>query len=102
MVEYKNKQGQQGALLGVNVRPSTEGDGKGDGLIFRLIPEEPVVAFRKFHFKENSNWVYLHKNKRVYANVDMASDEGMAFAPTRWKKTQRLCRISMSKFIGFV
>lgn len=79
MVEYKNKQGQQGALLGVNVRPSTEGDGKGDGLIFRLIPEEPVVAFRKFHFKENSNWVYLHKNKRVYANVDMASDEGMAF-----------------------
>lgn len=79
LAEYKNKQGEKGVSIGVNIRPLTEGQGKGDGLIFRLIPEEPIIAFRKFHFKENSNWIYLHKNKRLYANVDMFSDEGMGF-----------------------
>ena len=55
------------------------GRGKGDGLAFTLIPEEPIIAFRKFHFNEDHNWIYLHKNMRVYANVDMWDDEGMGF-----------------------
>ena len=66
-------------LLGVNARPLVGGRGKGDGLAFTLIPEEPIIAFRKFHFNEDHNWIYLHKNMRVYANVDMWDDEGMGF-----------------------
>lgn len=77
MVDYKNHKGETGVLLGVNVRPLTEGHGKGEGLAFSLIPENPVIAFRQFHFDEKHNWVYLHKNMRVYANVDMWDDEGM-------------------------
>ncbi len=79
MAEYKNGKGETGVLLGVNARPLIKGQGRGDGLAFTLIPAEPVIAFRKFHFNEDHNWIYLHKNMRVYANVDMWDDEGMGF-----------------------
>lgn len=72
-VEYVNAKGETGVLLGVNGSPRTNGD----GLVFTLIPEEPIIAFRKFHFTDKHNWVYLHKNMRVYANVDMVDAEGM-------------------------
>ena len=79
LVDFKNGKGETGVLLGVNARPLFEGHGKGDGLAFTLIPEEPIIAFQKFHFNENHNWIYVHKNMRVYANVDMWDDEGMGF-----------------------
>lgn len=78
-VEYKNGKGETGVLLGVNARPLFEGHGKGDGVAFTLIPKEPIIAFRKFHFNENNNWFYLHRNMRVYANVDMLDADGMGF-----------------------
>lgn len=79
MVDYKNGKGETGVLLGVNARPLFQGHGKGNGIAFTLIPEEPIIAFRKFHFNEKNNWIYLHKNMRVYANVDMWDSEGMGF-----------------------
>ena len=79
LVDYKNEKGETGVLLGVNARPLFEGHGKGNGIAFTLIPENPIIAFQKFHFNEKHNWVYLHKNMRVYANVDMWNDEGMGF-----------------------
>lgn len=57
----------------------TEGHGRGNGVLLNLIPAEPIIAFRKFHFADNSNWIYLHKNMRVYANIDMDSDDGLCF-----------------------
>lgn len=79
LAEYKNGKGETGILLGVNARPLAGGQGKGDGLAFTLIPDEPIIAFRKFHFNDRHNWFYLHKNMRVYANVDMWDSEGMGF-----------------------
>lgn len=79
VAEYKNGKGETGVFLGVNARPLTGGKGKGDGVAFTLIPAEPIIAFRKFHFNENHNWFYLHKNMRVYANIDMWDQEGMGF-----------------------
>ena len=79
LVDYKNGKGETGVLLGVNARPLFEGHGKGNGIAFTLIPENPIVAFQRFHFNENHNWIYLHKNMRVYANVDMWDEEGMGF-----------------------
>lgn len=79
MLDYKNGKGVTGILLGVDIRPLFEGHGKGNGLAFTLTPQEPVIAYRKFHFTDNQNWIYLHKNKRVYANVDMRDNEGMGF-----------------------
>lgn len=78
-VDYVDGQGQTGVLFGVKARPMTEGHGKGNGVLLHLIPAEPIIAFRKFRFVDNSNWVYLHKNMRVYANVDMDSDNGLCF-----------------------
>lgn len=66
-------------LLGVSARPLVGGRGKGDGLAFTLIPEEPIIAFREFHFNEDHSWTYSRKNTHVYANVGIRDDEGMGF-----------------------
>ena len=78
-VNYVDGKGQTGVLFGVNARPLTEGHGKGNGVLLNLTPAEPVIAYRKFHFVDNSNWIYLHNNMRVYANIDMDSDNGLGF-----------------------
>ena len=78
-VNYVDGKGQTGVLFGVNARPLTEGYGKGNGVLLNLTPAEPVIAYRKFHFVDNSNWIYLHNNMRVYANIDMDSDNGLGF-----------------------
>ena len=79
LVDYKNEKGETGVLLGVNARPLFEGHGKGNGIAFTLIPENPIIAFQNFLFIYKHNWIYLHNNMRVYANVDMWDDEGMGF-----------------------
>lgn len=76
---YVDGQGKTGLLFGINARPLSEGHGKGNGLLLQLTPAEPIIAFRKFRFEEDCNWLYLHKDMRMYANVDMNSDEGMGF-----------------------
>ena len=78
-VDFKDGNGDTGLLFGVNARPLSEGNGKGNGVLFQLTPAEPVIAFRKFRFVDNSNWIYLHKDMRLYANVDMDSDDGLCF-----------------------
>ena len=78
-MNYVDGKGQTGVLFGVNARPLTEGHGKGNGVLLNLTPAEPVIAYRKFHFVDNSNWIYLHNNMRVYANIDMDSDNGLGF-----------------------
>ena len=78
-VNYVDGEGQTGVLFGINARPLTEGHGKGNGVLLNLTPAEPIIAYRKFHFVDKSNWVYLHKNMRVYANIDMDSDNGLSF-----------------------
>jgi hypothetical protein len=75
--QYINDKGKTGLLFGVNAKPLYGGRGKGNGIALTLIPEEPVIAFHKFRFEEHHNWIYLHNNMRVYANVDMQDKEGM-------------------------
>lgn len=48
-VNYVDGEGQTGVLFGVNARPLTEGQGKGNGVLLNLTPAEPVIAYRKFH-----------------------------------------------------
>ena len=79
-MELKNQSLSSGSqCLGINARPLIEGRGRGNGIAFRLTPAEPIIAFQKFRFVDNSDWIYLHKNMRVYANVDMDSDDGLCF-----------------------
>lgn len=76
---FTDGNGDTGLLLGINARPLTEGHGKGNGVLLRLTPEEPVIAFRKFRFIDEGNWIYLHNNMRVYAGINMEGDDGLAF-----------------------
>lgn len=78
-VRYENAKGETGVLLGVNAKPLSGGNGKGDGVAFTLVPAEPIIAFQKFRFKEERNWLYLHKNMRVYANIDLEGPDNMGF-----------------------
>ena len=77
MLNYTDAEGKTGILFGVNATPLYEGHGKGNGLVLKLIPERPIFAYHQFEFLQNSNWVYLHKNKRVYANVNMQDAQGV-------------------------
>jgi hypothetical protein len=76
-LQYIDDKGDTGLLLGMRARPLTEGNGKGNGIVFSLLPEEPIIAYRKFTFVDNDKWIYLHHNNRVYANVNMNDNEGV-------------------------
>ncbi|KAA6325865.1 hypothetical protein EZS27_024966, partial [termite gut metagenome] len=65
MLDYENEKGEKGILLGVNARPSTR-----NGVRLTFIPEEPIVAFRKFHFNEH-NRVSIRNDFHVIADVEM-------------------------------
>lgn len=78
-VRYENAKGETGVLLGVNARPLSGGQGQGDGVALTFTPAEPIIAFRKFRFTDNRNWIYLHRNLRVYANIDLAGPDDMGF-----------------------
>ena len=78
-LKYVDGQGDTGILLGVNARPLTEGHGRGNGWLLNLIPEQPVIAYRRFDFADRANWLYLHRDMHVYAGVDMRSDDGIGF-----------------------
>jgi hypothetical protein len=76
-LQYIDDKGETGLLLGVRARPLTGGNGKGDGIVFSLLPEEPIIAYRQFKFVDNNKWIYLHRNNRVYANVNMNDSQGV-------------------------
>jgi hypothetical protein len=76
-LQYIDDKGDTGLLLGVNAKPLFEGHGKGNGIVFSLLPEEPVIAYRQFKFVDNDKWIYLHHNNRVYANVNMNDSQGV-------------------------
>ena len=80
-INYIDGKGKTGLQLGFNAQPVVNGgrNGGANGMLVYLTPEEPIVAYRKFRFNEENNWLYLHQDKRLYANVDMQGDEGLRF-----------------------
>ena len=80
-INYIDGKGNTGLQLGFNAQPVVNGGrtGGANGLLVYLTPEEPVVAYRKFQFNDDNNWLYLHQDRRLYAHVDMQADEGLRF-----------------------
>ena len=80
-INYIDGKGKTGLLLGFNAKPVVNGSRArmDNGMLVSLTPEEPIVAYRKFRFNEDNNWLYLHHDKRLYASVDMQGDEGLRF-----------------------
>lgn len=73
LVEYMDDQGNKGLLLGVHFTP----DKAGTGILFNFIPDDPIVAFHKFHFLNNNNTLRLQSNGRLFANIDLVDQEGI-------------------------
>lgn len=69
-LRFNDGHGKTGVLLGVNIRPEE------DGMLFKLIPEKPTLAFHKFDFKGH-NTVFVKDNYRVLADVEMLDSIGM-------------------------
>ncbi len=76
-LHFIDGKGNTGLLFGINARPLRDGNTKSSGLMFTLTPEHPIFAYHKFQYVDNSNWIYLHHNKRVYANVNMQDPQGV-------------------------
>ncbi|KAA6352327.1 hypothetical protein EZS27_000277 [termite gut metagenome] len=70
MVEYEDEKGETGILLGVNMRPA------GKAMQFSFIPEDPVIAFRKFHINEH-NRIFIRDDLHVIADLEILDKEGM-------------------------
>lgn len=73
--------GNIGILLGINATPlHRQGPRqRANGVLFRLTPQQPIIAYRKFSFDEGKDWLYLHQDNRAYADIDMDSDDGLCF-----------------------
>lgn len=78
-LNYVDGEEHTGLDLGIHARPITDTHHRSDGMLFRLTPAEPIIAFRKFRFVEENNWIYLHRNMRVYASVDMKDNDDVGF-----------------------
>lgn len=76
---FEDEHGHIGLQLGMNARPvaATE-EGRPGGMMIRLTPEEPVIAFRKFQFEERKNWVFLRRtDQRVFTEIDLRGDNNL-------------------------
>lgn len=69
-LRFEDGKGETGILLGVNAQT------KKNGVLFRLTPDRPVVAFRNFDFNGH-NSVFVRDDYRVFADVEMLDKAGM-------------------------
>ena len=77
--DFEDGEGTKGVLFGIRLRPLTEGNGRGNGILLSLTPEHPIIAYREFDFTDGARHIYLHNDMHVYAHVDMCSDDGIGF-----------------------
>ncbi|MBQ0073540.1 MAG: translocation/assembly module TamB domain-containing protein [Prevotella sp.] len=59
--------------LGMKI--GTEATMEDDGIRFRLLPDEPVVAYKPFKLN-NDNYVFLANNNKISAHIDLKADDG--------------------------
>lgn len=63
----------KGLLFGIKAKPLDR------GAYITLIPEEPILAFSKFKFKEKKNWLAIRDDFRVFADIDMMNKSQIGF-----------------------
>ena len=66
---FKDKDNREGVNLGLRA------DMENGGLRFRVYPKKPVLAFRRFEIND-SNFIFLGKNKTIRADVNLTADDG--------------------------
>lgn len=68
-VKYYDKNNRMGVQLG------TTAEMRDSGIYIHLTPYRPVIGYKEFNLNKE-NYVFLGRNKRVYANVDLIADDG--------------------------
>ena len=77
-LSFIDKRGLTGVQLGVNARPVPgELENTTAGLMMHLMPAEPIIGFRKFHFYNENDWIYWRNDNRIMAHVDLDGDDGL-------------------------
>lgn len=66
---YTDDYGRKGVDLGLLTRMEA------DGFRMKLYPFEQVIAYRTFHIND-SNYVFLGRNDRIDADIDLLADDG--------------------------
>jgi hypothetical protein len=71
-LNFVNEQGKTGLLLGVNVRPES------DGMLLSLTPERPIVAFDTLRLREH-NRIFWRPKHPFEVDIEMLNDIGKGF-----------------------
>ncbi len=69
MLVFRDEKGRNGLELGADLQMEDE------GIRLRLLPTNPIVAYRIFTLNED-NYIYLGKDGKLRADVDLLSDDG--------------------------
>lgn len=72
-IDFETIKGSKGLLFGVEFSPHPAGT----QLI--LTPQEPVLAFKKFKFRDKKNWLFLRDDMRIFADIDMEEEKKVGF-----------------------
>lgn len=88
----------RGAAIGIDyydgedslgVRIAANAEVKDSGIIVHLAPERPVLAYKSFALNKD-NYIFLGRDKRVWANVDLAADDGTRITASSDKSVRRM------------
>ena len=72
-VDFESGKGSKGMLFGVEINPHPA------GTILTLTPSEPIIAFKKFKFRDKKNWLFLRDDLRVFSDLDMQEEKKVGF-----------------------
>lgn len=79
-LQYIDKNHVKGVDVEATIRPyAGRVLSRANGLAVHFSSKDPVIAYRTFKFQENQDRLFLHRDGRVYANIDMRSDNGLGF-----------------------
>ncbi len=69
LMKFANEWGRVGINIGL------EAELKDEGLKLKLLPENPILAFRTFTINKD-NYILLRKDSTLFADVDLLADDG--------------------------
>ncbi|MBQ8989649.1 MAG: translocation/assembly module TamB domain-containing protein [Prevotella sp.] len=67
-LRYYDAKGKMGVRIGATAEMES------DGIRFKLMPDRPTIGYKEFNLNKD-NFIFLAKNKKIQAKVDLISDD---------------------------
>lgn len=78
-IKYIDKNNVTGVDIGATMRPLAGGTlGRANGIMLDFGHRNTILAYHDFEFNDESDKLFIQKDARIYANIDMSSDNGLA------------------------